>query len=42
MGGAVTGVNVVWVLVGMRGSSMSGNRCQLGMTCVFAAYSARM
>jgi hypothetical protein len=35
MGGVITGVNVVWVQVGMRGSGLSGNRCQLGTTCVF-------
>ncbi len=35
MGGVITGVNVVWVQVGMRGSGLSGNWCQLGTTCVF-------
>jgi hypothetical protein len=35
MGGVITGVNVVWVQVRMRGSGLSGNWCHLGTTCVF-------
>jgi hypothetical protein len=42
MGGVITGVNVVWVQVGMRGCGLSRNRCQLGTTCVFYGVSARM
>jgi hypothetical protein len=38
MGGVITGVNVVWVQVGMRGSGLSGNWCQLGDMCVLRRF----